>query len=241
MNARSLSPEPTHAHEAEHVENVLVDLDALIASRSILEHPFYQAWTRGELTSEQLRTYAGYYFPHVAAFPGYLETTLAGTTEALVRAELADNLREELAEPAPHGELWLDFAAGCGCDRTTVTSAPAQTGAAQIVATFDRLAATSTAAGLAALYAYESQQPEVAATKAHGLREHYGIDQDAALAYFTVHAEADLRHRAGERAALARCLEQGATRDDVLSAASRALDAYWKLLDGVCESTGIHC
>lgn len=235
MNAKTVSP------HAVDVETVLANLDALIASRSILEHPFYQAWSKGELTVEQLRTYAGYYFPHVDAFPSYLETTLAGATEASVRAEIAANLREELAEPAPHNELWLDFAEGCGADRAAVRTASALPGAEHIVSTFTNLAATSTASGLAALYAYESQQPEVATTKAHGLREFYGISAEAPLAYFTVHAEADVRHRSGERAALARCLEEGATRDEVLGAASQALDAYWKLLDGVCETAGIHC
>lgn len=220
---------------------VLAELDQLIASRSILRHPFYQAWSAGTLTREQLATYASYYFPHVAAFPGYLEAAVETTNDAVIRAELLDNLREELSEPQPHAELWLGFAQACGLNPSEVASAPIAAGAAATVATFQELSSTSTASALAALYAYESQQPEVAHTKARGLESFYGISSEEGLAYFTVHAEADLRHREGERQALGRCLEHGATREEVLTAAEKALDAYWKLLDGVCEQAGIAC
>lgn len=221
---------------------VLQELDALIARRSILNHPFYQAWTAGTLTRAQLRGYAESYYPHVAAFPDYLRAAAAGADE-VVRGELLDNLREELGEPLAHTELWLRFAEGVGADRAAVTCAAATTATAATTAAFHELCARSTASGLAALYAYESQQPEVSRSKSAGLCERYQVDDQRTLSYFSVHAEADLRHRAGERAALGRCLEQGASREEVLASAERALDAYWGLLDGVCERTGIplHC
>lgn len=220
---------------------VLAELDSLIANRSILDHPFYRAWTEGRLSGDQLATYARYYYPHVAAFPGYLEAAIATSTDPAVRAELEDNLREELSQPKPHAELWLDFARGCGLDAGAVEAAEAAPRAAATVEAFRCLAGRSSAAALAALYAYESQQPEVAATKAAGLAEHYGVADGESLAYFTVHAEADVRHRDGERRALGRCLDQGAAPEEVLGAASAALDAYWNLLDGVCREAGIAC
>lgn len=220
---------------------VLAELDQLIASRSILQHPFYQAWSAGALTREQLATYASYYYPHVAAFPGYLEAAIETTTDEAIRAELLDNLREELAEPQPHAELWLAFAEACGVHASTVEAAPVAVRAAATVEAFNQLTSTSPAAALTALYAYESQQPEVAHTKAEGLRSFYGITSEEGLSYFTVHAEADIRHREGERQALARCLDQGASREEVLGAAEKALDAYWRLLDGVCEQADIPC
>ena len=216
----------------------LQELDDLIARRSILNHPFYQAWSAGTLTPEQLRGYAESYYPHVAAFPDYLRAAAAGA-EASVRDELLDNLREELHEPLPHTELWLRFAEGVGADREVVAAAAATPSTAAATATFRSLCEQSTASGLAALYAYESQQPEVSRSKSAGLCERYRIDDQRTLSYFTVHAEADLRHRAGERAALAHCLERGATAAEVLAAATLALDAYWGLLDGVCERTGV--
>lgn len=214
-------------------------LDQLIQSRSILRHPFYVAWQRGELTRDQLATYATAYYPHVAAFPRYLTAAANAAEDPRVRAELEHNLADELSHPKPHPELWLDFAAGLGLDRDTVTTAAPRPPAENIVATFDHLARSGTARALAALYAYESQQPEVSREKAIGLRRHYGVDDPTALAYFAVHTETDIHHRDGERRALSRCLAAGAAPDAVLDAAREALDAYWGLLDGICEDAAI--
>lgn len=225
--------------ETMSAHSVLRDLDSLIASRSILEHPFYRAWTAGTLTADQLATYARSYYPHVAAFPCYLETAVAGTDDDQIRAELLDNLREEREVPQSHPAMWLDFAAGFGLDRDEVASAAPTASTRETVEAFQGLAAEGTAEALTALYCYESQQPEVAHTKAEGLRNLYGVQEAGTVAYFDVHAEADVRHREGERQALARCLNAGATREQVLGAAEKALDAYWNLLDGICEETGI--
>ena len=220
-------------------ESVLRELDDLIRSRSILEHPFYVAWTAGELTREQLQTYARIYYPHVAAFPDYLRSAIAGTDDEQIRAELEDNLREELSEPKAHPELWLDFAEGLGLDREEVAAASEAEPTSHTVREFRRLTAESPASAIAALYAYESQQPEVSRQKANGLRELYGVESTETLAYFEVHQEADVRHREGERQSLARCLEAGASRAEVLEAAQGALDAYWGLLDRVCQDAGV--
>jgi len=219
--------------------HVLDDLDDLIRQRSILDHPFYRAWEEGALSPEQLATYARVYFPHVSAFPRYLKAAIAHADDPHTRAELEDNLQDELGNPAPHDELWLDFAQGLGADRDEVERARPHPAASRIVSTFEELASESLATGLAALYAYESQQPDVARAKADGLRTHYGVDDPAALSYFEVHEAADVRHRQGERDALAACLEAGVAAEAVTKAASRALDAYWGLLDGVCEEIGL--
>jgi pyrroloquinoline-quinone synthase len=214
-------------------------LDELVQSRFILAHPFYQAWQRGELTKAQLATYATVYYPHVAAFPGYLERTLRGATSSSIRAEIASNLEDELSNPAAHSELWLDFAEEIGANRTAVATADPSAAAVTTVETFRTAAAADTAGALAALYAYESQQPQVAAQKIAGLREHYGVTSPRALAYFEVHAEADIHHSEGERNAIMTCLAEGASHERVLESAGRALDAYWGLLDGVCVQAGI--
>ena len=57
-------------------EETLRALDDLIRERSILQHPFYRAWQRGELTRAQLATYSRVYYPHVAAFPNYLKNAI---------------------------------------------------------------------------------------------------------------------------------------------------------------------
>lgn len=214
-------------------------LDEMIQSRSILAHPFYVAWQRGELTRDQLATYASFYYPHVAAFPGYLERARNRAANPRVRAELEDNLADELGNPAPHDELWLDFAQEFGVDRVALSGAQARPAAAAVVETFNARASGDTAGALAALYSYESQQPEVAKQKLAGLRERYSVTDAKSLAYFEVHAQSDVRHSEGERESIMRCLADGASYESVLESASGALDAYWGLLDGICEEADI--
>jgi pyrroloquinoline-quinone synthase len=214
-------------------------LDEMIQSRSILAHPFYVAWQRGELTREQLATYASFYYPHVAAFPGYIERARNRAVNPVARAELEDNLADELAHPAPHNELWLDFAEEFGVDRVALARAQPRAAASAVVETFNARTSADTGGALAALYAYESQQPEVARQKIAGLRERYGVIDAKSLAYFEVHAQSDVRHSEGERKAIIQCLADGATHECVMQSASDALDAYWRLLDGICEEADI--
>ena len=222
-----------------HRSDVLHTLDARVHARSILQHPFYIAWERGALTRAQLAIYARTYYPHVHAFPRYLEATIERTDDAASRVELQRNLADELSRPKAHHELWLDFADALGLDRHRVATAPPTPSARATVETFERLTSRDLASGLAALYAYESQQPEVSRRKMGGLRESYGVRSATGLAYFEVHATTDLQHREGERKALARCLAGGTSPAVVLDAATDALDAYWGLLDGVCDEAGV--
>src|SRR5437016_5495578 len=104
-------------------EETLRALDELIRERSILQHAFYRAWQRGELTRSHLATYSRVYYPHVAAFPNYLENAISCAEDFSTRRTLEDNLLDELTNPAPHPELWLDFATAIGQDRDKVKRA----------------------------------------------------------------------------------------------------------------------
>jgi pyrroloquinoline-quinone synthase len=46
--------------------------DQEIAKYDLLQHPFYRAWSAGELTKEDLEFYAEQYFHQVSQFPTYL-------------------------------------------------------------------------------------------------------------------------------------------------------------------------
>ena len=84
------------------------------------------------------------------------------------------------------------------------------------------------AAGLAAIHAYERQVPAVAGAKIAGLREHYGVDDDRALAFWRVHEALDVAHADAEREILA-----GSDREQVVEGTRRALDAWWTFLDAL--------
>ncbi len=209
-------------------------IDAQIAQRHLLTHPFYQAWQRGELTREALADYAAQYYRHVEAFPRYLSALHSHTTNSDTRRAVLQNLMDEEAGAPNHPELWLQFAEGLGVSRESVLAAETTPEARAIVNTFDGLCRDgSVAAGLAALYSYESQIPAIAETKIAGLVTFYGITDESALAYFRVHQEADIEHSAVERRLLATHLTD-ADAADAPQASQRALDAAWNLLSGVC-------
>jgi pyrroloquinoline-quinone synthase len=73
--------------------------------------------------------------------------------------------------------------------------------------------------------------PEIATEKISGLRRFYDITEPRALAYFAVHEEADVRHRAAWREWLA--TQEDSETSGVLQAAERTLKALWGALDAV--------
>jgi len=213
---------------------VIAELDRMIADRNLLKHPFYQAWSAGELPIERLREYAILYYPHVAAFPRYLSAIHSRCADLATRQALLENLIEEERGADNHPELWLRFAEALGVDRARVLEASATPAIERLVDTFNTACASATPAGLAAIYAYEAQIPSVAAAKIDGLKRFYGITGDRGLTFFSVHEKADVwhsrtdaelieRHCAGDEAAAGAAIESGRA----------ALDALWTALDSM--------
>lgn len=219
------------AEDAMPNSQLLEKIDAAIAEKNLLKHPFYQDWQAGKLSRESLQLYAAQYYRHVEAFPKHLRV-LAARADATLRSVVLENLAEEENRSAPHPKLWRDFATSLGVSEDDVLYSPALPGTQNVVHKFRELCGDrSLAEAVAALYAYESQVPEIAATKADGLKRFYGVTQPDALAYFTVHEETDKAHRAAWR----NWLECNATdnHEQILAAAREALDALWSALDAV--------
>jgi pyrroloquinoline-quinone synthase len=218
-------------------------LDARIAKYDLLCHPFYQAWTAGQLTRNHLRDYAQQYYHHVQSFPTYLAELAMRLEDGELRRAVLANMADEQglgntpgeSDPA-HSEMWLDFAEGMGSSRdlSRHKSLPA---IKELTAFFHRVASEGTPAeALAAFYAYESQVPRVANEKARGLRETYGADEQTCR-YFTVHTTADVYHSRMWRQQLERLLEtQPESEEKALAAGENAAKALWKALDGIEES-----
>lgn len=212
-------------------EQLLDKIDAAIAEKSLLKHPFYQDWMAGKLSREALQLYATQYYRHVEAFPKHLRV-LAARTEGPLREIVLENLAEEENPSRPHPKLWRDFAATLGVNEEDITDSPALPGTQTVVETFREIVGDRPVAeAVAALYAYESQVPEIATSKIEGLKKFYGIDSAKSLAYFTVHEEADRAHRAAWR----HWLEEHASGDEaeILSTTNQALDSLWGALDAV--------
>jgi pyrroloquinoline-quinone synthase len=221
--------------------NTLTSIDEQIAARSLLTHPFYQAWTRGELSAAALKDYAIQYYRHVEAFPTYLSALHSHTADAATRRHILQNLMDEEAGSPNHPELWMQFAGAVGASEAEVKSAAPWDETRNLIDVFRRLCRDgSTAEGLAALYSYESQIPAVAASKIDGLKRFYGKSGKEALEYFVVHEEADRQHSAVERRLLEQHVSE-ANAEAVKQASAQALDALWEMLSGVCRRHGMDC
>ena len=143
-----------------------------------------------------------------------------------------ENLEEEENPSRPHPKLWRDFAAGVGVGEDDITSCPALPGTQAVVETFREIVGDRTVAeAVAALYAYEAQVPEIAATKIEGLKKFYGLNSKEGLAYFEVHEEADKAHREAWRNWLLEHAE--GSEEEILATTKEALDSLWGLLTAV--------
>jgi pyrroloquinoline-quinone synthase len=219
----------------------LETVDQQIAARHLLTHPFYLAWTRGELTTEALRDYATQYYHHVAAFPTYLSAVHARCEDQATRKQLLSNLIDEEAGSPNHPDLWKKFAEGLGIPDLELAQAEKKPETKKLIGTFRSVCGEgSTAEGLAALYAYESQIPAICESKIDGLKKHYDFRDPEQYRYFSVHIEADREHSATERGMLSAEIDNR-NFDLVKVSVNRVLDALWEMLSGVCRRHAIAC
>jgi pyrroloquinoline-quinone synthase len=217
-------------------------IDAAIEQRSMLSHPFYQAWEAGTLSRDALKEYAKQYFHHVEAFPRAVSAVHANCPDAKGRRLLAENLAEEegLGDGKDdHASLWLEFAGALGADEADVRGVDVNAETHVLIDAFRALSRRSYASGLAALYAYESQLPAIARTKIKGLVERYDLDEARALRFFEVHEIADVEHSDVCRELLD-ALPEG-QREEAHAAACELAEALRTFLTGMQRSTGMAC
>lgn len=209
-------------------------LDARIASRHLLDHTFYQRWTCGTLTREELRDYAAQYFHYAMAFPTFISAMHQQTEDIAVRQMLLENLIEEERGPENHPELWLRFCESLGLTRDDVKAGAPNDATRTLIATMKSLAREGALhEGLAALYAYESQIPSVAKAKIEGLAKNYGISGERDIAFFSVHMEADVAHSQTSREILRDLCDSPEKAAQAEQATQRTLDALYGFLDSV--------
>jgi len=206
-------------------------IDRQIARRHLLRHPFYQAWSHGEVPLDTLRSYAGQYYQFERSFPKYVAPAYARVDDPAGRRALLGNLLDEEGRDPTHPELWRRFAEGLGVPRTELEKAPTHPATRRLLATYERHAVRgTTGSALGALYAYESIFPEVAAEKARGLAKFYGVTDERSLEFFRVHTVADVEHAGAERRLIAKELTNGSA-PRVERAVTETVDAWWRFLD----------
>jgi|TARA_B110000211_G_scaffold10852_1_gene11405 pyrroloquinoline-quinone synthase len=163
----------------------------------LLTHPFYQIfWNEGKLTREIIKDYAEQYYQHVKAFPRYISATHSICDDIEKRKILLENLQDEENTKADHPKLWKNFAAAMGADKNKIDDVKPDWFTKDMIDNFFTQARSSYAEGLASLYTYERQIPEIAETKIQGLKKFYGVKSKEGLEFFEAHKSADVVHRA---------------------------------------------
>ena len=128
----------------------------------------------------------------------------------------------------------MRFAEGMGNKRNKVNDTEAMNETRDLVNTFNKLSRSEQYhIGLAALYCYESMQPEISETKKDGLQKFYGIKDENTLKFFTVHMHADKWHREVVRKLLAELGETKKKQKEILEAVDSALNALNNFLSGM--------
>jgi pyrroloquinoline-quinone synthase len=188
-------------------------LDDVTARWNLLQHSFYQRWTQGTLTRDELCDYVKQYSHVVRAVPGWLEQ---------VRGSDADELACHVAEERSHIALWNKFGEALGVSADEIRFAPANAATAELIRCGDEFVAKGEAAPV--VWALETQTPAVAGAKLAGLAKFYEIGADSGGEYFAVHQHLDVEHSAELRALCS---------DGSENAAALMSEALWDLLTSV--------
>ena len=171
------------------------ELNKKLDQYHLLNHTFYKSWNEGKLTREIIKDYAEQYYQHVKAFPRYISATHSICEDIEKRKILLENLQDEENPNADHPKLWKNFALAMGADKDEIEDVKREWFTNDMIENFFHQARKSYAEGLASLYTYERQIPEIAETKIRGLKNFYGVTSKEGLEFFEAHKAADVIHR----------------------------------------------
>ena len=188
------------------------DLDSTISNYSLLNHPFYQAWSAGELPVDALKCYAREYGAFISTLPKGWETL---------------NDPETAEEETEHIDMWSDFADGLNTEVSEAEVPQVNT----LLETAEKLFSDGETA-LGALYAFEAQQPETAKSKLAGLKAFYQLPEKVEP-YFETHSHNE--HEAEKL--LARIVELSPdAQETVVHACEQMSSALWDALTGIHDA-----
>lgn len=150
----------------------------------LLDHPFYQAWSHGTITVDQLARYSRSYAEFIAQMPVYWNQ---------IAKAFGVDASKVVAEEIRHSELWGKWAARL----------PAPSNHPHMTEVMNAFEAFTPSELLGAVHAFEIQQPGVARTKKDGLLAHYGFIE-AETVYFDEHLNEQEHIAFGEQLACAK-------------------------------------
>ena len=206
--------------------NIIKKIDDMIEERSLLKHPFYQAWSDGKLTQESLAGYSKEYFQLVKSVPSFMEPIIENASDDVV-GDLIENQQEE----SDHIKPWITFAGELGISKDELIVYDGLPKTQKAVSDLNNLMNTFDG-GACAMYAFEKEIPKISQTKLDGLAEFYGMTNNESTEYFKLHTEADVRHAASWQ----HILEKSSTNsNNLIEIADKSISAQNLLLDSCYE------
>ena len=214
-----------------NTDQLVKDIEKAVSKRSLLEHPFYLAWSAGKLTKEELVGYAKEYYWAARHVPAVMKAIIAHIPETMdkkTRATFAEHLKEE----REHIALWKRFGKSLDISgRELDAYVPTKT-VQKAVTNMIETAGASFEEGIAAMYAFECDLPAISRSKIAGLKKFYKMKSEDAQIYFKEHIKEEKHLRFWRR--LLRGMP-ATKRAAALKAAKNTVDAKNGVLDGVVE------
>ena len=208
------------------MNHLIQEIDRIIEERSLLKHPFYQAWSDGKLTRESLAGYSKEYYQLVKAVPIFMAQLMDHVPESL-HDEFNFNQQEEFS----HISLWERFADGLGVSYEELNNYEGLYTTNHAISGMHTLM-SSFVSGSTAMYALEKEIPKISQTKLEGLSEFYDLTDENVTEYFKQHIEADLRHAASWQ----RSIDGFSGHDqEIITAAESSVTCQNLLLDSCYE------
>jgi pyrroloquinoline-quinone synthase len=177
--------------------------------KKLLDHPFYQAWTEGKITKEQLYNYADAYLELIEKIPHFWEKSV--NSLGIDTAESKEVIADELS----HIPMWKNWSEKLEKNNNTLNLD-------DLVSELEGMNASEL---LGAIHSFEVQQPEVAKTKKEGLMKFYGFN-GSDLKYFDEHMNEEKHIKFG--ADIAR---KYANEDDFKKGFERGSELFYNGLD----------
>jgi pyrroloquinoline-quinone synthase len=207
--------------------------------RTFGRHPLWLRIQEGQLSREDLRTFAIQFFLQVREFPRAVSALHARCPFPEERVELAESLYEEETGRIsgcnlPHPELFIRFGEAVGAPREAMVEGEALPGTAALIDWFE-LSTTqrSFIEGAAATnLAAEGQVPGAFGPFARALESHYGLEPEQ-VAFWDIHESADRDHSDIGDHIVVRFATSEESHAQVRRAVRRSLDLWWQFFDDI--------
>ncbi|MCB0879959.1 MAG: hypothetical protein KDC46_13385 [Thermoleophilia bacterium] len=188
---------------------VLEQIDEIRAANDPAQQPLLRAMSAGELTRDELRSFAAQYFQLVDALPRFVSTVHSVTrSHPQIRRTLLNLLVPLELKPPSIADLWLQTCAALGLFSDSIRAAEPNTSTRVCLDDFEYLCQSGCAQGLAALYAWISRLPITCRIMKQALAEHYDLAAGPGVQYFEVVGFQAESHMRSLRTALAALVDE---------------------------------